>query len=264
MLRVTFDSNVWRIVADPGKFPREPSRACFETINQALHTNQLLACLAETIFTLEGVKRTDRKEFFASYVPAFGFVPEILPDGQMSISMSIEPDPNHHPGNNRILAAHLRDALDLGFRLLRCPRIAVFKNPDILEHFFLADTEVPMGKRQDTFARCVREIESRGCGIAHLKEIGMQYAGRNQSWQYGIANAPDGQEGRISKAFGEWADGDSVAAHIAYANRYFCTRDIAKSGGPNSILAPRNRSWLTTTYNTEFVTPEELADKLGN
>jgi hypothetical protein len=34
----------------------------------------------------------------------------------------------------------------------------------------------------------------------------------------------------------EWADGDAVAAHIAYGNDIFCTQDQGKSAGGPSIL----------------------------
>ena len=35
----------------------------------------------------------------------------------------------------------------------------------------------------------------------------------------------------------EWADGDSVASHIAVNGDYFCTNDSAKKAGSNSVLS---------------------------
>jgi hypothetical protein len=61
---------------------------------------------------------------------------------------------------------------------------------------------------------------------------------------------------------GEWADGDSIAAHIAYGNDVFCTHDRSKSAGRKSILDADNREWLAERYNVEFATIEELAARV--
>jgi hypothetical protein len=58
----------------------------------------------------------------------------------------------------------------------------------------------------------------------------------------------------------EWADGDSVATHIAHQIDYFCTRDQGVSAGDKSMLAPENRKVLKDKFGVIFVTPEELCE----
>ena len=260
MTRVTFDSNVWRIVASPDKFPREKLLQTYQKINDLIQKKCILPCLAETVFTLEAIKEIDRKIFFGSYESEVSCSTEEAGNGQIKISLAIKPKADAHPGNNPYLSAHLEDALKLGFKLLRQPRIAGVKNPDISEEWFLADNGVSIGERQDKFNTCLSEIELRGCGINHIKSIGNRFSG-GQHWLVGIRNAPASEDDNIAKAVAEWADGDSVAAHFAYDNTYFCTKDIGKSSGPNSILAEVNKKWVITKYNVRFVSPIQLEEE---
>jgi hypothetical protein len=58
------------------------------------------------------------------------------------------------------------------------------------------------------------------------------------------------------------ADGDAVAAHIAFGNDYFCTEDQGKSARGASIFDAANRAWLKATYAVKFVTMQELVELL--
>ena len=150
--------------------------------------------------------------------------------------------------------------MSIGFKLLRCPRISGVKNFDISKSVFLADDHVFIKVRQDNFAEVTKEIETKGAGISQIKAIGNKYD--SNSWIDGIRKSPETEVGNIAKAIAEWADGDSLAAHIAYKNDYFCTLDIARSGGQNSVLAEKNRNWLKNNFGVVFVTPEELSAKI--
>lgn len=261
-MRVTFDSNVWRIIASPNIFPREAAIQFFRKIRQAIIDKRITPCISETIFTLEAIKKQDRKAFLASYKSKIGITEAAQADGTIKISISMGPNLASHPGNNNYLSSHLQDALNIGFKLLRCPpRISGVKNPDIKGNVFLEDNHVPIKHRQDKSCEVAKEIENRGAGISHIKAIGSKYDSAN--WVDGIRKSPKSEFGNISKAVAEWADGDSLAVHIAYKNDYFCTRDIARSGGQDSVLAERNRKWLKNKYEVVFVTPEELSGKIA-
>ena len=65
---------------------------------------------------------------------------------------------------------------------------------------------------------------------------------------------------KIAKAFAEWADGDTVAAHYAYRNDYICTNDIGRSAGSRSIFSSNNRAWLKDNFGIEIITPKELVN----
>lgn len=58
--------------------------------------------------------------------------------------------------------------------------------------------------------------------------------------------------------FGDWADADAIAAHYAYGNDIFCTNDIAKGAGSNSVMSADNRKELENEYCIEFKSLDEL------
>lgn len=95
-------------------------------------------------------------------------------------------------------------------------------------------------------------IEHRGVGGAVIKDI--KRRGRLSSSE---------RENEFARAIAEWADGDSVAAHVAYKNDVFCTEDKGKSAGGKSILDESNRCWLQETYGVTFATIRELAEQVA-
>ncbi len=64
---------------------------------------------------------------------------------------------------------------------------------------------------------------------------------------------------KVIKAIGEWADGDSVAAHYGFGIELSCSDDFGKGGSNPSVLDPNNRGWLTPQFGMQFVTLAELA-----
>ena len=264
-MRVTFDSNVWRIVASPQIFPNEPFLKSFKTIRASICNGQLTPCIAETVFTLEALQRSDRKEFLSKYKPKIDFSEHVRQNGVIELSFTIKPNPSLHPRNTAHLSTHLQHALALGFKLLRCPRVANLKNPDIPDSYFLSYSSLAdAAQRLEKYNQCLREIEDRGCGIHHIKKIGQKFSPAGTLWFDGLTNMPDDKGALVSKAVAEWADGDAVAAHVGYDNDYFCTRDIGKSAGPDSILSEANRAWLKSKFGVIFATQEELAAILSN
>ena len=67
------------------------------------------------------------------------------------------------------------------------------------------------------------------------------------------------EENAVKRAVAEWADGDSVAAHIGYGIDFFCTEDSGKSAGANSIFNVENRAWLNQHFDVKIITLSELA-----
>ncbi len=65
---------------------------------------------------------------------------------------------------------------------------------------------------------------------------------------------------QIEKVFAESADGDMVAAHIAFGNTHLCTEDRGRSAIGPSILDDDNRAWLKTAYGVEILTAQQLSD----
>jgi len=231
MKRITLDTNIWPSILVSQQF---------SSVREAIRKRTLLACVPETIFTLEAIKKTDRKGFFANYKPIVSHEETVMSNGAVKISISIGPDKSIHPGNNNKLSECMAEALGLGFKVLRCAgRIGGLVNPDLKEAFYMEDIFVNIAGRQKVFLECLKKIEAKGCGIKQLKDIGAKYD--KKFWLDGISLAPQKDWKLISTAVAEWADGDAIAAHIAYKNEFFCTRDEAKKSGSNSILSEKNK-----------------------
>ncbi len=254
-MKITFDSNVWRIISSPDKFPNEASIESFKTIRKAIDEKIITPFLCETVFTLEAIKRKDRKEFFSDYKANINSSVEEGEGGEIKLSFSIGPDKTAHPGNNSYLETHLKDAIEIGFQIIKLPRVAGVVNPDIEEHFY---KHADLSKYHDKVFEVGREIESKEAGMFHIKNLGEKYS---THWMSGIEEAPENDVGNIAKAIAEWADGDSVACHIAIGGDYFCTRDVAKKAGDKSIFSEANVEWLKNNYDFHIISPEELACK---
>ena len=63
-MRVTFDSNVYRRVVAPAKFPQDSHRADILLIHKSLQEGFLQGFLCESIVTLEAVRRAYRGDYF--------------------------------------------------------------------------------------------------------------------------------------------------------------------------------------------------------
>lgn len=267
MIKVTFDSNVWRLVASPHTFPNEPLISCFGKLHEAVRTGGIAAHIAVVAFTLEAIKKRDRQSFMRSYEAKIeGEIDNdksSLPEGMIGLTFSIGPNIKAHPGNNPHLYKHLADALAIGFRLLGCPRVGGIANPDIAESYFVRESAEELRERLDLFSDCADVIEKLGGGIAHAIRVGEHYASSGEPWHMGIKRSPPTAADEIAKALAEWADGDAIAAHVGYKNDYFCTRDVGKSAGTSSVLSLQNRDALTSKFGVKFITPRSLCDLIA-
>ena len=122
-MNVTFDSNVWRPLVSPTVFPNDPDANHLEIIRQGIAKKSVSGFLVETIFTLEAIRRKDRKGFFGVYKGAIKTTTEVHNAGTIAARFSIGPSATHHANNNPYLEKHLNDALLLDFKLLRIPRM---------------------------------------------------------------------------------------------------------------------------------------------
>lgn len=260
-LRITFDSNVWQPTVLPDDFPNDAAIASFRVIHDAIKAGSAAGYLSETIFTLEGIKKSGRKKYFSEHRAKVETTVNPQPDGSIHMRLVIGPDPTKGVKNNPYLDKYLEAARALKFKVLRCNRVAGVKNVDIPESDFAPNDTVPFDQQNEKTGACGREIQARGAGIAQLQILGATYAG-GRHWTEGIGAAPGSEDNKVVRAVAEWADGDSVAAHVGHQNDYFCTRDMASGAGSKSIFSESNRLWLVQTYGLKFVLPEELASLL--
>lgn len=265
-MNVTFDSNVFQHVVRPDKFPRDKDVAHIRAIHEALKAGTVKGFVAETMADLEAIKRTERVAYFSGAKSSAKIEETELPGGKIKIGITVGAKPAAHPGVPSILKDRFDDAINLGFKFMRCPRIGLPRPQVLKDSWFAAEpSAAATSSRLDGFMAAGRAIEDRGVGIAIVKSIGTRLNGTNpdhKTWFEGLASALSSQEQTaVADAVGEWADGDSVATHIGYGNEFFCTRDRAVAAG-KSILNVANRQWLSSEYGVVFVDIEELAAKI--
>ena len=68
-MRITLDSNVYRPIINPDHvdFINQSDIKKYQIINKNIKNGTIEAYLSETIFTLEGISRKNRKLFFGEY-----------------------------------------------------------------------------------------------------------------------------------------------------------------------------------------------------
>lgn len=256
-MKVTFDSNTWRKVASPDNFPKDPINGDYRTIREAINTGIIIPFISETVFTLEAIQKKDRKTFFRDYKAVITTDVTEGEDGYIKMQFKIGPNENAHPGNNDFLKEHLADAVQLGFNIIHLPRVAGITNKEIESFKYKMDNDT-LGKYLDEVFKVGRRITELQAGDYEIQQLGLKY--NSQSGFQGIGNAPDSEDGVIAKAVAEWADGDSVASHIAIGGDYFCTNDKAVSAGAKSVFTLTNLNVLENEFGFKKINPTDLAN----
>lgn len=169
-------------------------------------------------------------------------------------------------GGEEETAARVKRAVDLGMRILEAPRVGGVRIADPSGELYAKDTdEGALANRLMRFESIAAAIEARGLGHARLLKVARSLD-RGVGFESGradIIRASSPRDRRkVARAVAEWADGDSVSAHYAYANDLFCTEDRAAKAGRDSVMHPAQRDWLQRTYGIEIVSIAELAARI--
>jgi hypothetical protein len=259
---VTFDTNTLDKAARPERNPKDPSQVDFKKVHEALRSGILRGFVSETIVTLEGIQRSDRAQVFASTrIATAGTEPQVNADGTVTRLLNLQAiqpsrQPLHEENVRRLTAA-----LQLGFRVLSATRLLMPKIDDPNKEIYLygvADDSTLAARFNDA----ADAIEARGFGSVPIMKIAAGLANRAgvgaEPWYRSLNRANAAEEGKIASAFAEWADGDTVAAHITFQIQYLCTDDRAAKA-KLSIFDPIQRAWLMATFGVRFVTISELA-----
>lgn len=257
-MKIIFDSNVWQIITFPDdpQYKDEASLADFKKIRQAIIDKKIEAFLSETVFTIEAIRRVERQDYFSSRKPKIETKEKATDDGKISLSFSIGPEKGIDFNDRPILKKYFDEAIKLGFKIARLPRIAGMVNEDI-EHIRYKQEGEELSKYHDKVFEVAQKIEDSGAGMSQIEAIGKLYDTTN--WMKGLKKVPETEINKIAKAAAEWADGDSVAISVALSCNFFCTRDQAKGAGSKSVLSINNLTWLKNDYGFETILPENLA-----
>ena len=278
VLRVTFDTNVLDLACRPERFPKDHRQPQLQKVRDALAAGTIQGFYSVTMLTIEGIMREDRAEVFAStqingQPETFSMTKNAdLPDAirhmvggadieTVEVKYVVEQS-SRKPLHSEVVA-RMEAAKKLGVRVLKgVPRIGAYMIEDTNKEFYLGNGEgEDLGAWIHKVHEVASEIEGRGLGLAQVKVLGQAMAARDpaDAWFKALDGAKDIHEKRaVERAFGEWADGDAVAAHVAYGLNVFCSADVGKSNATKSVLDPTSRAWLTATYGVEFMTFDDL------
>ena len=259
---VTFDTNTLDRAVRPERFPKDDRRAEYEKIHRALTSGALKGYFSDTLVTLEAIERKDRSKVLGSTRLARSA--ESTGPNSITLSFAVQQDraPLHAEFERRISAAR-----NLGLRALRGPpRIGWISIRDDDGTFYTeAVTDDASVTRMEKTIAVATAIQARGLGQAQIAELALSFSERagkaGEPWFEGLRRARDArEEEQIKRAVAEWADADSVAAHIGHGIDFFCSEDKGGStGGAPSILDRANREWLAATWAVRFVTLSELS-----
>lgn len=281
-LRVTFDTNVLDLACRPERFPKDCRKPLMKKVHAALAVGEIEGFYSVTMLTIEGIMRRNRAEVFADTrmvmqperrqiiknadLPAE--IREMVGSQDLeTILLEYQVDqPERKPLPSEVVA-RMNAAKAMGFKVLQdVRRIGAFYLKDPTEEYYLEpvkgpDLEAWIARANDI----ARAIEARGIGFAQVKSLGegMAASDPEAAWFRCLDRATDIHKRReVERAFNEWADGDSVAAHAAYDLDVFCSDDVGKSNVTKSVLDSHNRAWLTKTYGVRFMTFKDLAANL--
>ncbi|MGA7157867.1 MAG: hypothetical protein WBY53_13515 [Acidobacteriaceae bacterium] len=198
--------------------------------------------------------------------------------GLHCLTIEIEAKHSLHPGITAEFEEELNEALAIGMKLLTTPYMALTvpdglrNNPGIYAEEVFATSDY-----NERFGEIVRTIVDRGVGEGALPALAREFTerldGPRPDWMsdrdliyrvyvYASRSGLNKEKRQVEKAFAESADGDLVAAHIAFGNEYLCTDDRGISAASASIFDANNRSWLKAHYGVKIVSAQELADLL--
>lgn len=244
VVRVSFDSNAWEVIFAPGDTAYSPIRV-------ALRDRKIEGFICAAGFRIEAITKRNRPSYFAQ--PHMAVTVDVKPgekDGLFHVFMSMGPDDSKHPGLPLVQAEKLRHALNAGIKLMcgenwmGLPVPAEIRDKEV---YVFEDAEATRERESRQLAASAA-IEERGVGKAAFDAVD------------GWTDRPrtPAEEKELIRACAEWADGELVAAHIAYQNDILCTNDRARSAG-QSIFNTANRAWLVSSYGVACLTLDELA-----
>lgn len=246
---VTFDSNVWENIVDDGK--RENSDPVYTKLFELINSGAIQPYFFEGLATMETVKKNERKDYVGNYRGGFS----MSVDGEI-VSSS---EGTGGPVISEYLNTTVPNALSLGFKFTRLPRIGA-PLLNISDQYWATDQKFSMGERHTRSFECARFIENLGAGKGLLtNKLGAGEGGVIQKTKADNSIT----EKSYSKAIGEWADGDALAANYGYGIDFFCTNDKASVAGSSSIFHPDNLQQLEQNFPINVISPELLVQKLS-
>ena len=262
----------------PERYVNSPNYLSLGKIKNAIRSGQVRGFISEGFATVEAVRRENRAKFHAQNVPKVEVTNKSHGNGLNCMTIEIKANHSLHPGIGKEFDEELNEALAIGIELLTTPYIGL-SVPDRLRnnpHIYAAEV-FATADYNARFGDIVRTIVERGVGEGALPALAIEFTARLDGprpeglsdraliygvYEYACASGLSKEKRQIEKAFAESADGDVVAAHIAFGNDHLCTEDRGGSAVSPSIFDADNRVWLKTKYGVEILNVQQLANLL--
>jgi len=262
----------------PERYVNSPNYRSLGKIKNAIRSGQVRGFISEGFGTVEAVRRENRAKFHAQNVPEVEVTNKSHGNGLNCVTIEIKAKHSLHPGIGEEFEQELNEALAIGVKLLTTPYIGL-PVPDRLRNnpHIYAEEVFATADYNERFGDVVRTIVDRGVGEGVLPTLAKEFTARldgprpdglsDRALIYGVheyacASGLGKEKRQIEKAFAESADGDVVAAHVAFGNDYLCTEDRGRSAVSPSIFDAENRAWLKTEYRVEILNVQQLASLL--
>jgi hypothetical protein len=277
-MQVTFDTNVWNRMVFPERHVNSANYLSLVKIKNAIRSGHLRGFISEGFGIVEAVKRADRAKFHAQNVPNVEVTNKNYGHGLHGMTIEVRANHSLHPGIGEEFEEELNEALAIGIKLLSTPYLGLpvparlRNNPHIY-----ANRVFETADYNERFGDVVRTIVDKRIGEGALSALAKDFSARLDSpwpaslsdralifgvYEYACASGLSKEKRQIEKAFAESADGDLVAAHIAFGNDYVCTEDCGGTAVSPSIFDAENRAWLKTEYGVEILNVQQLAHLL--
>ena len=136
-----------------------------------------------------------------------------MEDGSLMLRAAAGPQGDGHPGIPPKFGDSVNDALKLGLRLMRAPRVGMARPAEVLDAWYAPEPPgLGMHDRVSRFGELAREVEKRGVGSAVLKALGQCMNARlgvEGHWKASLNRPANAQEAsHVMNGVSEWADGD--------------------------------------------------------
>lgn len=267
-IAVTFDHNTYEYVVSPDKEASQLSledRNVYKELNEYIKRGYILPFLSETILTIETLSKVDRKKILSRTDRIISEISDekYLKDGITS-KVRLIPNSKLYPEKTDHFYKYLPKAIELGFKILPSYRLGKLINPAVNSNwYYIFKTEDPF-EVLNRFSSIVSFIEEEGFGFTILKKLIAFDDELKQPWIYFLKKY-NGKLDKLKEGIAEWSDADSIAIHIAFGFKYFCTMDgSGKKNKSGSVFGNEMKLKLKNKYQVEFVTPEELVDFIAD
>jgi hypothetical protein len=251
-MNITFDSNVWERAVNEDKHH-------FVKIKNKIRDGKMRAYICEIALSLESIRKKLRPEFFENYEPSTTFEDLPTENGEFHMRACFKPNVELHPGLHSNLKVNLLKARDLGFHVLRMTNFGTVRTQEIPDDMYVNHADIDeFWEYAELLAGCSDYITGLGCGQAAYSQFKEEF-NLVGSVLSGIQTIPVEHRQRFKKSIAEWVDGDSLSAHYAAGNDFFCTDDKAGNSGTGSIFHTQNRTPLEKEFGIKIISSCEAA-----